>query len=252
MAYSHETQHPPDYTVTWHRQPGMFSDEVDGHIMTGVSANRWYDFYDMISNLPGGLSPRQIISPELMTASDIPLADLAKRSAQHAVRRRLDKVETLSRRLPRLEFAIGTPEYTEGAVYNSVLGLKGGERSVLARKSFLTPGEEGVFDLPSERSAHQERVRHLICAELIGHIEPIAPIEPTASSLRASCCWAVLLADHEVPGYTLPPDEERYLGAMHATIQQLMAQQAVGHLFIVDRTPPGGTTQPYNCIVRRN
>ena len=238
------TQQSPDYTITWHRRSGMFSDEVDSHMMTGVSANSWRDFYDMISNLPGGLSPRQIISPELMTAGDMQLADLAKIAAQQAVRRRLSQVETLSHHLPRLQFVIGTPEYTEGAVHNSLLRFEGGKRSVLARKSFLTPREEEVFDLPPKQSTRQERARHLICADLISHSEP------TTSSIQASCCWAMPLIEGGIPGYTPPPDEERYRGALEDTIKRLMAQQAVRYLFIVDRTPPGGTTQPFNCIVR--
>ncbi|QJU08662.1 hypothetical protein FBF28_03820 [Candidatus Saccharibacteria bacterium oral taxon 488] len=68
----------PDLEITWYRQNGVFNfTNSDGEPVTGVSAQTWEDYLDHIENLPSKVSG-QVISPELITITDIPFEKVAR------------------------------------------------------------------------------------------------------------------------------------------------------------------------------
>lgn len=238
----------PDLEVTWYRQNGLFNfTNSDDKPVIGISAQTWEDYLDHIENLPSKVSG-QVISPELITITDIPLEKATR--FQREISRRILQLCELSRDLPNADFMVGTPSFYDDTElpYNTLLNISNGQCETKSRKWLLTLSEEGNFRpaLTTQTLQQPYSTQSLICTDMV-----VAPslLREDTRHVQVSACWATPGFSH--PNYQPPPDEERYTDAMIYTINQLFTAHLVRDLVVVDRTPPTTKIPPLDCVVQR-
>ena len=241
MQQRNPTKYYPSgkYNLQWWRQTGIFYTGEKNEI-AGVSANSWEEYIDLMHGIPRYYTGR-VISPELMTASDISLADLALSAARKAIRQRVNDIVERSESIPYAEIILGTPEFSSAGNYNALLSVRDGLARVIARKQLIMPAESTSFT-PGYLS--QDSTHNVICADLFNYIE-----ENTAHDIQASCCWATPLVP-QTECATLP-DEERYYSAMIYILNGIFNNTETQNVTIVDRTPDSTNIAPLNCRATR-
>lgn len=174
------------YDIQWHRQTGVFHPEqLSSETPTvGVSANTWREYINLIRQAAADNPAHRFISPELMTTADMELAEIPD---QHAVvNDRLAELQELSTSMPTAELVVGTPEYHPDGIYNSLVIIKNGIRSVLERKrTIFSSAEQGTFTASNNIAATV--YSHVICCvcRSSGLWHAIPPIPQTPP--RHSC-----------------------------------------------------------------
>ena len=238
----------PDLEVTWYRQNGLFNfTNSDDKPVIGISAQTWEDYLNHIENLPSKFSG-QVISPELITITDIPLEKATR--FQREISRRILQLCELSRDLPNADFMVGTPSFYDDTElpYNTLVKITNDQYKTNVRKWLLTPSEEGNFwpALTTQALQQPYSTQSLICADMV-----VAPslLREDTRHVQVSACWATPGFSH--PNYQPPPDEKRYTDAMIYAINQLFTAHLVRDLVVVDRTPPTTKIPPLNCVVQR-
>ena len=241
MQQRNPTKYYPSgkYDLQWWRQTGIFYTGEKNEI-AGVSANSWEEYIDLMHGIPRYYTGR-VISPELMTASDISLDDLALSAARKAIRQRVNDIVERSESIPYAEIILGTPEFSSAGNYNALLSVRDGLARVIARKQLIMPAESTSFT-PGYLS--QDSTHNVICADLFNYIE-----ENTAHDIQASCCWATPLVP-QTECATLP-DEERYYSAMIYILNGIFNNTETQNVTIVDRTPDSTNIAPLNCRATR-
>ncbi len=241
MQQRNPTKYYPSgkYNLQWWRQTGIFYTGEKNEI-AGVSANSWEEYIDLMHGIPRYYTGR-VISPELMTASDISLDDLALSAARKAIRQRVNDIVERSESIPYAEIILGTPEFSSAGNYNALLSVRDGLARVIARKQLIMPAESTSFT-PGYLS--QDSTHNVICADLFNYIE-----ENTAHDIQASCCWATPLVP-QTECATLP-DEERYYSAMIYILNGIFNNTETQNVTIVDRTPDSTNIAPLNCRATR-
>ena len=241
MQQRNPTKYYPSgkYNLQWWRQTGIFYTGEKNEI-AGVSANSWEEYIDLMHGIPRYYTGR-VISPELMTASDISLDDLALSAARKAIRQRVNDIVERSESIPYAEIILGTPEFSSAGNYNALLSVRDGLARVIARKQLIMPAESTSFT-PGYLS--QDSTHNVICADLFNYIE-----ENTEHDIQASCCWATPLVP-QTECATLP-DEERYYSAMIYILNGIFNNTETQNVTIVDRTPDSTNIAPLNCRATR-
>ena len=241
------------YDIQWHRQTGVFCPEQLSSTPTaGVSANTWHEYINLIRQAAADNPAHRFISPELMTTAGMELAEIPD---QHAVvNDRLAELQELSTSMPAAELVVGTPEYQPHSIYNSLVIIKNGTRSVLERKrTIFSSAERGTFTASNTLQQRYTRTLSAVCADLVGYgmQYPQYPKLPQDTrAIHASCCWATPL--EEGAHYAAAPDKERYPSAMARTLGRLFARyQQLQQVIVVDRTPSSTAIPPLNCVARR-
>lgn len=229
------------YNLQWWRQTGIFyAGEKNKTI--GVSANSWEEYIDLLMHeIPRDYTGRAI-SPELMTASDISLDDLALSAARKAIRQRVNDIVERSESIPYAEIILGTPEFSSLGNYNALLSVKNGLARVIARKQLITPAESTHF---TPGSLPQSSTHSVICADLFSYMNE----NTTTHEIQASCCWATPLVPQAK--YNTLPDEERYRNAMIYVLNGIFNNTETRSVTIVDRTPDSTNIAPLNCRATR-
>ncbi|MFC2601557.1 MAG: hypothetical protein ACFNYO_00205 [Candidatus Saccharimonas sp.] len=241
MQQRNPTKYYPSgkYDLQWWRQTGIFYTGEKNEI-AGVSANSWEEYINLMHKIPRNYTGR-VISPELMTASDISLDDLALSAARKAIRQRVNDIVERSESIPYAEIILGTPEFSSLGNYNALLLINNGLAHVIARKQLITPAESTSFT-PGYLS--QDSTHNVICADLFNYIE-----ENTAHDIQASCCWATPLVPQAK--YNTLPDEERYRNAMIYVLNGIFNNTETRSVTIVDWTPDSTNIAPLNCRATR-
>lgn len=238
----------PDLEITWYRQSGVFNfTNSDGEPVTGVSAQTWEDYLNHVEDLPSKTSGI-IISPELITVTDIPFEKIAR--FRQEISKRILQLCEISRDLPNVNLMTGTPSFCDDTKlpYNTIVNISNGQYETKVRKWTLAPSEEGNFQSTLTAQALQQpySTQSLICADMIA---AQSLLNKAARHVQVSACWAT--PGFNYPNYQPPPDEERYTDAMIYAINQLFTAHSVQDLVVVDRTPPTTEIPPLNCIVQR-
>ena len=199
---------------------------------------------------PADHPTHRFISPELMTTADIDLLEIP--GQRDVVDDRLAKLQELSTSMPTAELVVGTPEYQPDGIYNSLVIIKNGTRSVLERKrTIFSSAEQGTFTASNTLQQRCTRTLSAVCADLVGYGVQYSKLPQDTRAIHASCCWATPL--EEGARYAAAPDEERYTNAMTRTLGHLFAHYPqLQQVMVVDRTPPSTTIPPLNCVARRN
>lgn len=241
MQQRNPTKYYPSgkYDLQWWRQTGIFYTGEKNEI-AGVSANSWEEYIDLMHEISRNYTGR-VISPELMTASDISLDDLALSAARKAIRQRINDIIERSKSTPQAEIILGTPELSSPGDYNALLLINNGLARAITRKQLITPAESTSFT-PGYLS--QDSTHNVICADLFNYIE-----ENTAHDIQASCCWATPLVPQAK--YNTLPDEERYRNAMIYVLNGIFNNTETRSVTIVDRTPDSTNIAPLNCRATR-
>lgn len=241
MQQRNPTKYYPSgkYNLQWWRQTGIFYTGEKNEI-AGVSANSWKEYIDLMHEIPRDYTGRAI-SPELMTASDISLDDLALSTARKAIRQRVNDIAEISKFTPHAEIILGTPEFSSTEDYNALLSVNNGLARVIARKRLITPTESTHF---TPGRLPQSFTHSVICADLFSYMN-----KNTAHEIQASCCWATPLMP-QTECATLP-DEERYYSAMIYILNGIFNSTETRSVTIVDRTPDSTNIAPLNCRATR-
>ena len=244
------------YDIQWYRQTGVFyPEQLSGTPTAGVSANTWREYMSLIRQaaVDNPTHRYRFVSPELMTTADMELAEIPD---QHAVvNDRLAELEELSTSIPTAELVVGTPEYQPHSIYNSLVIIKNGIRSVLERKrTIFSLAEQGTFTASNTLQQRYTRTLSAVCADLVGYgmRYPQYPKLPQDTRvIHASYCWATPL--EEGARYAAAPDEERYTSAITRTLGRLFTHYPqLQQIMVVDRTPSSTAIPPLNCVARRN
>ena len=238
------------YDIQWYRQTGVFHPEqLSGTPTAGVSANTWRGYMSLIRQAVADNPAHRFVSPELMTTADMDLPEIPN---QHAVvNDRLAELEELSTTASTAEFVVGTPEYQPDGIYNSLVIIQNGIHRVLERKrTIFSSAERGTFTASNALQQRHTRTLSAVCADLVGYGAQYLELPQDTRAIHASCCWATPL--EEGAHYATAPDEERYTSAMTRTLGRLFAHYPqLQQVMVVDRTPPGTTIPPLNCVARR-
>lgn len=240
------------YDIQWYRQTGVFyPEQLSGTPTAGVSANTWHEYMSLIRQAAVDNPAHRFISPELMTTADM-VAEIPDQRAM--VDARLAELQELSTSMPAAELVVGTPEYHPDEIYNSLVIIKNGIRSVLERKrTIFSSAERGTFTASNTLRQQCTRTLSAVCADLVGYgmQYPQYPKLPQDTrAIHASCCWATPL--EEGARYAAAPDEKRYTSTMTRTLDHLFAHYPqLQQVIVVDRTPPSTAIPPLNCVARR-
>ena len=239
------------YDIQWHRRTGVFyPEQLSGTPTAGVSANTWHEYMSLIRQAAADNPAHRFISPELMTTADMELAEIPD---QHAVvNDRLAELQELSTSMPTAELVVGTPEYQPHSIYNSLVIIKNGIRSVLERKrTIFSSAERGTFTASNTLQQRYTRTLSAVCADLVGYGMQYPELPQDTRAIHASCCWATPLK--EGARYAAAPDEKRYTSAMTHTLGHLFTHYPqLQQIMVVDRTPSSTAIPPLNCVARRN
>ena len=262
MYHKRPREQARHYDIQWHRQTGVFyPEQLSSETPTvGVSANTWREYMDLIrlslirqaaADYPADHPADRFISPELMTTADM-VAEIPDQRAM--VDARLAELQELSTSMPTAELVVGTPEYHPDEIYNSLVIIKNGIRSVLERKrTIFSSAERGTFTASNTLQQRYTRTLSAVCADLVGYgmQYPQYPKLPQDTrAIHASCCWATPL--EEGARYAAAPDEKRYTSTMTRTLGHLFTHYPqLQQVIVVDRTPPSTTIPPLNCVARR-
>lgn len=255
MYHKRPREQARHYDIQWYRQTGVFyPEQLSGMPTAGVSANTWREYMSLIRQaaVDNPTHRYRFVSPELMTTADMELAEIPD---QHAVvNDRLAELEELSTSIPTAELVVGTPEYQPHSIYNSLVIIKNGIRSVLERKrTIFSLAEQGTFTASNTLQQRYTRTLSAVCADLVGYgmRYPQYPKLPQDTRvIHASCCWATPL--EEGARYAAAPDEERYTSAITRTLGRLFTHYPqLQQIMVVDRTPPSTAIPPLNCVARR-
>ena len=239
------------YDIQWYRQTGVFyPEQLSGTPTAGVSANTWHEYMNLIRQAAADNPAHRFISPELMTTADIDLPEIPGQRAM--VDARLAKLQELSTSMPTAELVVGTPEYHPDGIYNSLVIIKNGIRSVLERKrTIFSSAERGTFTASNTLRQQCTRTLSAVCADLVGYGVQYPELPQDTRAIHASCCWATPL--EEGARYAAAPDEERYTSAMTHTLGHLFTHYPqLQQIMVVDRTPSSTAIPPLNCVARRN
>ena len=243
------------YDIQWYRQTGVFyPEQLSSETLTvGVSANTWREYMDLIRQAAADHPTHRyrFVSPELMTTAGMDLPEIP--GQRDMVDARLDKLQKLSTSMPTAELVVGTPEYHPDEIYNSLVIIKNGIRSVLERKRTIFSSAEQAMFTPSNTLRQQQCTRTLfaICADLVGYSTQYPELPQDTRVIHASCCWATPL--EEGARYATAPDKKHYPRAMTRTLGRLFARYPqLQQVIVVDRTPPSTAIPPLNCVARRN
>ena len=254
MYHKRPREQARHYDIQWYRQTGVFyPEQLSSETPTvGVSANTWREYMSLIRQaaVDNPTHRYRFVSPELMTTAGIDLREIPDQRA--AVDARLDELEELSTSVARAELVVGTPEYQPDGIYNSLVIIKNGTRSVLERKrTIFSSAERGTFTASNTLQQRCTRTLSAVCANLVGYgmQYPQYPKLPQDTRAIHSCCWATPLK--EGAHYATAPDEKRYTGTMTRTLDYLFAHPQLQQVMVVDRTPPSTTIPPLNCVARR-
>ena len=147
---------------------------------------------------------------------------------------------------------VGTPEYQPHSIYNSLVIIKNGIRSVLERKrTIFSSAERGTFTASNTLQQRYTRTLSAVCADLVGYGMQYPELPQDTRAIHASCCWATPLK--EGARYAAAPDEKRYTSAMTHTLGHLFTHYPqLQQIMVVDRTPSSTAIPPLNCVARRN
>lgn len=256
MYHKRPREQARHYDIQWYRQTGVFyPEQLSSETPTvGVSANTWREYMSLIRQaaVDNPTHRYRFVSPELMTTAGIDLREIPDQRA--AVDARLDELEELSTSVARAELVVGTPEYQPDGIYNSLVIIKNGTRSVLERKrTIFSSAERGTFTASNTLQQRCTRTLSAVCADLVGYgmQYPQYPKLPQDTrAIHASCCWATPL--EEGARYAAAPDEKRYTSTMTRTLDHLFAHYPqLQQVIVVDRTPPSTAIPPLNCVARR-
>ena len=190
-----------------------------------------------------------------MTTAGVDLPEIPIPDQRAVVDARLAKLEKLSTSIPTAELVVGTPEYQPHSIYNSLVIIKNGIRSILERKrTIFSSAEWGTFTASNTLQQRCTRTLSAVCADLVGYgmQYPQYPKLPQDTCvIHASCCWATPLK--EGARYAAAPDEKRYTSAMTHTLGHLFTHYPqLQQIMVVDRTPSSTAIPPLNCVARRN
>lgn len=239
------------YDIQWYRQTGVFyPEQLSGTPTAGVSANTWRGYMSLIRQAAADNPTHRFVSPELMTTADMDPPEIPDQRAM--VDARLAKLQKLSTSMPTAELVVGTPEYQPHSIYNSLVIIKNGIRSVLERKrTIFSSAERGTFTASNTLRQQCTRTLSAVCADLVGYGMQYSKLPQDTRAIHASCCWATPL--EEGARYAAAPDEKRYTRAMTRTLGHLFARYPqLQQVIVVDRTPSSTTIPPLNCVARRN
>ena len=238
----------------------------EGSLVTAVSAPDWDSFSDMLENLP----PTQgyIVSPELITCTDMPMAALA--DMHDIVAERTEHVRTISHAHPQAVIALGNVACTTQGFMNQLEIIRGGTTVAAIHKTAFTDDELEVFAPGShdgERWTHHPTVQLALCHELIRvALNRGAPndkllekyrtnaLNEQAVSLLVSSCFAVPMSSRAESVYSqyAKPDEERYRGQLETAVGYVFAAYPnLQDIIMTDRRPSQGTIEPLNVHFRR-
>ncbi len=241
MQQRNPTKYYPSgkYDLQWWRQTGIFYTGEKNEI-AGVSANSWEEYINLMQEISRDYTGR-VISPELMTASDISLDDLALSAARKAIRQRVNDIVEISESIPYAEIILGTPEFSSLGNYNALFSVRKGLARAIAHKQLITPTESTHF---TPGRLPQSFTHSVICADLFSYMD-----KKTAHEIQASCCWATPLVPQAK--YNTLPDEERYRNAMIYVLNGIFNNTETRSVTIVDRTPDSTNIAPLNCRATR-
>lgn len=256
MYHKRPREQARHYDIQWYRQTGVFyPEQLSGTPAAGVSANTWPEYMSLIRQaaVNNPTHRYRFVSPELMTTAGVDLPEIPNQ--RDMVDARLAELQELSTSMPAAELVVGTPEYQPHSIYNSLVIIKNGTRSVLERKrTIFSSAERGTFTASNTLQQRYTRTLSAVCADLVGYgmQYPQYPKLPQDTrAIHASCCWATPL--EEGAHYAAAPDKERYPSAMARTLGRLFARyQQLQQVIVVDRTPPSTAIPPLNCVARRN
>lgn len=284
------TQNLP-FTNPEYRTSGVHSFELtNGLTITGISANTWEDYEQLLQNLP--LTTQKIgdiiLSPELITAAPDPAPDEPNRAILQCARNRVAAAAEISQEYPDSTLIIGTviPLRRTDMFANGAMYIKNGEQLGETRKMPFSAAEAEYFAQATVSSVSKPLPDHpnmlpIICSDLLFHTRTTAfkrealiinktvgqyidPINAAIDTLLVSGYWQIPGTDM---GDVVRPDrrsgpghEPGYLDTMQRAAKILFEKYVgLADIVVIDRVPLEGSLgshqpiyPPYNAHFKWN
>lgn len=250
----------------------------DDTLVTAVSAQTWSEYIKYLSQITD--KDRLVVSPELMTFTGQPLAEV--NSARQTIEKRIEEIKEMSKKRKQVLFLLGTPTFpAKGKPRNSILYIQNGKIiGSTNKRSGVTPAERDYFDLPAEEPAALipgTNIGVLICADLSTASLYMQPnlndrtlkmagrenligskptfLHPNAKSLLLPSCWGIG-ANKSFLKHTSP--DEYYRHQLRTTATHVFNRSQLEEIVVIDRIPlvgeelkPLTSTKPYNAFLQR-
>lgn len=241
----------------------------DGTLITGVSAQNWGEFIQLIPDLRS--DDRIIVTPELITCAELSLVEVER--LQDIVEARVAEIKARSCEFPESLFIIGTPLFSgEKKPKNGAVFLKNGmEIFKTYKRTAATEAELNAFDVSPNQlpiTIPGTKTSFLICSDLaiapfflndktttsrvdllryVGK-EYLIGVEPRffdegAQNLVVMSCWAVGSIFEDL---TKTDAGAHYQRQLRNIIWDVMKHTSIKDAVVVDRSPDLNMTKPIN------
>jgi predicted amidohydrolase len=238
-------------SIIFERNYGVSHVPAGGDQITTVSQPDWESFVGSMDDLSQNVQQvgSLILSPELITSSDISLS--AIRESREVIQDRVSEAAALTTKFPESTLLLGTVVFDETVVKprNALVFLKNGMEIGRTHKvtPLGTPEREAllVSAEPSDIQKPKPDTMAIICSDMIEH----PYIDDKVSTLLVSGCWGVPLGR---VGWPASPDH-RLVKAIELTTEDLFARyHNLQTVVMADRVPSPSTAKaPFNFVARR-
>lgn len=238
------------HQVTFERSYGTFNIPTHRGTVTIASQPDWESFADVVSVL----DPRQIgqlvLSPELITVSDLDLSRIA--THRHMIEERIENAKEITQRFPEATLLLGTAAFDEPGEKprNTLLFIQDGREVGRTYKANpIVKQEVETFQKvrPYEARKPAAGYMSIICSDLV-----MPPrIGEDVETVLVSSCWST---PSGYPGIIPMPQDQVESYTAYFAGELLDRFDSVQTIIMADRLPYEGqaTTQgPYNFVARR-
>lgn len=219
-------------------------------IITTISRPDWLSFRDSLENITSyGEAGNFILSPELVTSTDIPLGEIAVKRT--LIQERVHEAKLLTVNHPSSTLLLGTAVFNaEGTrARNAVLFLRDGTEIGRTHKVHTeVRAEQEVFYRPNVPDVRKPapHIAAIISADLI---DPPRTVD-SAGTLLISSCWSVPIGHPD----SAPSTEPRLKDGLTMFTQELFDNNPqLNTVVMADRVPEvSQAVAPFNFVATRD
>lgn len=220
-----------------------------GELITSVSQPDWPTLVQSLGGLARQGAGKLITTPELITSTDIDLADLSQH--QPRVEDRIAEAKELTRDLPESTLLLGSVAFdpTVEKPRNAVLFLRDGEEVGRTYKKFPIGKYERTHlhdtAAPGDIVKPTSNVLNIICSDFA---EP-PQLDDEVDTLLISACWGT---PSGYPGVAASPDH-RHIEFINSLSDDLFTQyDQLETIVMTDRAPDQNSMYgPFNFVAQR-
>jgi hypothetical protein len=220
-----------------------------GDTITAVSQPDWEGFAHALDRINQQGAGGFIMSPELITSTDVDLSVLSER--QELIEDRIAEAKKLTRQLPKSTLLLGSVAFdqTVEKPRNAVLFLQDGNEVGRTYKQNPIGKYEREFlhdtTGPNDIVRPAPNILNIICSDLVSP----PPIDAEVDTLLVNACWGTPVG---YPGIAASPDHRHLEFIQYITDDLFEQNTSLSAIIMTDRAPESNSMAgPFNFIATR-